>query len=108
MRAQIAEGEALFTLFVLLKLWAEVALTSLLGQWVLGLMVGSQREGNLVYQLLGVVFLPVVWLVSRLGGRWVPAHRRRLWAAVLLVLLWLVGTAGKIWTCLGQGSAPCS
>ena len=98
----------MFPLFVLLKLWAEVALMSLLGQWVLGLLLGGQRERNLVHQLLGVVCLPFVWLVSRLGGRWVPAHRRRLWTAVLLVLLWLVGTAGKIWACLGQGVAACS
>lgn len=98
----------MFTLLIVLKLWAEVALASLLGQWVLGLMVGAQREGNLVYQLLGVLSLPFVWLVSRLGGRWVSAHRRRAGAAALLSLLWLAATAGKIWVCLGLGAAACA
>ena len=98
----------MFTLFVVLKLWAEMGLLSLLGQWVLGLLIGAKREGNLFYQLLGVLSLPFVWLVSRVGGGVMPAQHRRRWAAVLLGLLWLLATAGKISVCLQLGVAACA
>lgn len=93
---------------MLLKLWAEVALFSLLGQWVLGLLIGAKREDNMVYQLLGVVSLPFLWLLSRGDRRLLPAHRRRRWLALWLGVLWLLATAGKIALCLQRGTSACN
>ena len=40
------------------KLIAEIALLSLLGQWILGLLAGQKREQNLFYQVLQVLTRP--------------------------------------------------
>ena len=42
------------------KLIAEIALLSLLGQWILGLLAGQKREQNLFYQVLQVLTRPFV------------------------------------------------
>lgn len=97
----------MLTLLVLVKLWAEVALLALLGQWVLALLVGARREGNLIYELLRVVSSPVVQLVARLGPAGLPARRQGAIAVLLLCVLWLAATAGKVWLCLGGGANSC-
>lgn len=97
----------MLTLIAAAKLIAEVALLSLLGQWVLGLVVGERRDGNLVYQLLQQVGRPFVRLV-----RWVTpqqvAPRHHPWVAFLLLCLaWLALTAAKIAHCVQMGVALC-
>lgn len=97
----------MLTLLVLVKLWAEVALLALAGQWVLALLVGVRREGNLMYGLLRVVSSPVVRLVARCGPSGLTARRQGAMAAVLLCVLWLAATAGKVWMCLDVGVSSC-
>lgn len=97
----------MLTLLVWVKLWAEVALLALVGQWVLALLVGGRREGNLMYGLLRVVSSPVVRLVARWGPPGLPARRQGAIAAVLLCVLWLAATAGKVWLCLDVGISSC-
>jgi hypothetical protein len=97
----------MYTLLVVVKLWAEVALLALLGQGLLALLVGARREGNLVYGLLRVVSSPAVRLVAWLGPRRLQARQQGLVAAVLLGVLWLAATAGKLWFCLNAGVAAC-
>lgn len=97
----------MLTLLVLVKLWAEVALLALLGQWVLALLVGARREGNLMYELLRVVSSPAVRLVARWGPPGLPARRQDGIAVLLLCFLWLTATAGKVWLCLGGGASSC-
>jgi hypothetical protein len=89
------------------KLIIEIALLALAGQWVLGLLVGARRDGNLVYQLLQRVGWPFVCLVA-----WVTpgrvATRHHPWVAfLLLALAWLGVTATKIAHCVQIGVALC-
>ena len=97
----------MLTLISTAKLIAEVALLSLMGQWVLGLIVGERRSDSLMYQLLQQVGRPFVALV-----RWVtpsqvlPKHHP--WVAfLLLALAWLALTAAKIAHCVQTGMALC-
>ena len=45
-----------------LKLITETALMVLLGQWLLGVLAGARRDGNLAYQLLQIAGRPFVAL----------------------------------------------
>lgn len=89
------------------KLVFEIALLSLAGQWVLGLIVGARRESNLIYQLLERVSLPFVALMPWVTPKRV-APRHHPWVAfLLLALAWLVVTAVKVSHCLQIGVALC-
>lgn len=90
-----------------LKLVAEIALLALAGQWLLGLLAGAQRDGNLVYRLLQVLTLPFVRAARWLAPRAVADARMPLLAAVLLLALWLAATLFKIRLCLEQGLQTC-
>lgn len=92
---------------VLLKLWTEVALLALVGQGVLALLIGRQREHNLIYNLLRAVSRPAVWLVAWLAPRGLQSRHHTLLAGLVLALLWLAVTAGKLWLCLGPGGPQC-
>lgn len=89
------------------KLVFEIALLALAGQWVLGLLVGGRRDGNLMYQLLQRVSQPFVALVPWVTPRRVlPRHHP--WVAfLLLALAWLLVTAAKIAHCVQIGVALC-
>ena len=92
---------------MLIKMLTEVALMALLGRWLLGLLVGLGREHNVFWRLLDVVVSPVMNGVGRLSqGRLGPAGQARA-AAVLLLLLWLLATAAKIYHCLALGPGAC-
>jgi hypothetical protein len=97
----------MLTLISAAKLITEVALLSLMGQWVLGMIVGERRGENLIYQLLQQVGRPFVVLV-----RWVaPSQvlpKYHPWVAfLLLTLVWLALTAAKIAHCVQTGIALC-
>ena len=97
----------MLTLISAAKLITEVALLSLMGQWVLGMIVGERRGENLIYQLLQQVGRPFVVLV-----RWVsPSQvlpKYHPWVAfLLLTLVWLALTAAKIAHCVQTGMALC-
>lgn len=89
------------------KLIAEIALLALLGQWVLGLLVGAQKEHNLVYQLLQLLGSPFVRLARLLTPRLVLERHLPLVAFLLLVFVWLAATLFKIRRCLEIGVALC-
>ncbi|MEZ5705797.1 MAG: hypothetical protein R3E56_11270 [Burkholderiaceae bacterium] len=97
----------MLTLISIAKLVAEVALLSLLGQWVLGLLAGEQRHDNFVYQLLGLVGRPFVALARWVTpGQVMPRHHP--WVAFLLLsLAWLALTALKIAHCVQIGVVQC-
>lgn len=89
------------------KLVFEIALLSLMGQWVLGLLIGPRREGNVVYQLLQQIGRPFVVMAAWVTPRRVVA-RHHAWVAFLLLLLaWLMVTAVKIAHCVQIGVALC-
>lgn len=87
------------------KLLAEVALLALLGQWLLGALVGAQRERNPCYQVLAIVTRPVVRLAQALTGG--AGRGAQALAFSALLLLWLLATAAKIHLCLAVGVQAC-
>jgi hypothetical protein len=90
-----------------LKLVAEVALLALLGQGVLGLLVGARRRVNLFYRLLQSIASPFVRLARLLAPRVVLDQHVPLVAFILLLLLWTSVTLLKIRICLSIGVALC-
>lgn len=90
-----------------LKLIAETALMVLLAQWLLGLLAGARRDGNLAYQLLQMAGRPFVALARRLAPPVVVDRHLPLVAALLLGFAWLALTIFKIRICLQIGVAAC-
>lgn len=91
----------------IVKTITEVALLALFGQWVLGLLVGSQKERNLFYQILQIVGSPFVSLARRISPRVVLDRHVPLVAFLLLLFVWIGVTLLKIQTCLRIGMALC-
>jgi hypothetical protein len=82
----------------ILKLLAEIALLSLAGQWVLGLLAGKRRNENLFYQLFQVMTRPLIAGARLISPRVV---------LVLLVFVWIVATITKIDICVRIGVHLC-
>jgi hypothetical protein len=89
------------------KLVIEIALLVLLGQWVLGVLVGAKREHNLVWQALQVAGSPFVRVARRLSPRVVLDRHVPLVACLLLGFGWLAVTLAKISHCLKIGVDLC-
>ncbi|MBK7263817.1 MAG: hypothetical protein IPI03_18970, partial [Rubrivivax sp.] len=54
-----------------LKLIVEIALLSLAGRWVLALLAGAGREGNVFYRVLDIVASPFLKLMRWVSPRMV-------------------------------------
>lgn len=91
----------------IVKLLAEIAWLALLGQWVLGLLAGRQRETNLVYKLFDVLTRPLVTGVRYITPRFVLDRHLPLVAFLLLTFLWIVVTITKIDMCVRMGIHLC-
>ncbi|MEW6098612.1 MAG: hypothetical protein AB1666_05440 [Pseudomonadota bacterium] len=89
------------------KLVAEIALLAFAGQWVLGLLAGKKRDGNLFYQLLGILTQPFVRLARVLSPSIVLDRHVPLVAFLLLGIVWVSATLGKISICLELGVQAC-
>lgn len=89
------------------KLVAEIALMALLGQWVLGMMAGSRKHDNLIYQLLDQMTRPFVWFARRVTPRVVLEQHVPLVAFLILGFVWIGATAAKIAHCLDIGVQLC-
>ena len=90
-----------------IKLVAEIALMALLGQFLLGLLVGAKRESNLFYGMLDVLTRPFVKLTRLITPRVVLDRHVPLAAFLLLALTWLVATGLKINLCVQMGVQLC-
>ncbi|AKJ29018.1 hypothetical protein [Caldimonas brevitalea] len=90
-----------------IKLVAEIALLSLAGQWLLGLLAGPHREANVFYQLLSVLTRPFVKLARLLSPRAVLDAHLPLVAFLLLVLTWVAATLAKVSLCVEIGVQLC-
>lgn len=97
----------MLTLILSVKLIVEIALMSLFGQWVLGLLTGQGRQGNLIYQLFAQVSGPFVRLAGRVTPGFILARHHPLVAFVLLGLAWGGITLTKIAHCLSIGVQLC-
>ncbi|MDR6858029.1 hypothetical protein [Variovorax guangxiensis] len=89
------------------KLIAEIALLAMVGQWLLGLLAGSKREGNFFYRLLQILTGPVVKAVRIITPRFVLDRHIPLAAFLALLSVWLVATVAKINLCLQLGVQAC-
>ncbi|MGE4242484.1 hypothetical protein [Ramlibacter sp.] len=91
----------------IVKTLAEIALMALAGQWVLGLLAGAKREGNLVYQLFGVLTRPLVTGARLISPKVVLDRHLPLVAFLVLVFVWLAATIAKIDICVRIGVHLC-
>jgi len=107
MGAKLRKEHCLLLLVEIVKLLAEIALMSLAGQWVLGILAGQKREQNMVYQLFNVLTKPLI-AVSRLVTPKVVLDRHLpLVAFLLLMFVWIVATMTKIDMCVRMGVHLC-
>jgi hypothetical protein len=91
----------------ILKMLAEIALLSLAGQWLLGLLAGAKREQNLFYQLFQVITRPLVRGARLVAPRVVLDRHLPLVAFLLMFFVWLVATITKIDICVRIGVHLC-
>ena len=89
------------------KLLAEIALFALAGQWILGLLAGEGRNTNPFYRVVRLVGKPWMLVARWLSPRVVLDRHLPLVAVLLLALIWLVATVGKVSICLKIGVALC-
>lgn len=90
-----------------LKLICEIALMSLFGQFVLGLLAGARRETNFCYRLIGVLTQPLVAAVRRITPAVVLDRHVPLVTFLLVAIGWLAATLLKINICLQIGVHAC-
>lgn len=95
------------TLISIIKLVAEIALLSLFGQWVLGLLAGQRKEQNLFYQVLQMLGRPFVSVARFITPKFVLERHLPLVAFCVLLFIWVAATAAKIGYCVEVGVALC-
>jgi hypothetical protein len=91
----------------LIKLLSEIALMSLLGRFVLGLLAGNKRDQNLFYQLLGFVTQPAEKLVRLISPKQILDRHIPLATGALLLSVWVISTLLKVQLCLETGVEQC-
>ena len=91
----------------IVKLVVEIALMALAGRWLLGLLAGARRDSNFFYRLLDILTQPFVKAVRLITPRVVIDRHIPLAAFVLLAMVWVVATLGKIQICLKIGVQAC-
>jgi len=100
------EGTMLFFISSV-KLIAEIALLSLFGQWVLGLLAGQKKDQNLFYQVLQQVGKPFVQVARLVTPKFVLERHLPLVAFFILAFVWVGVTIAKISHCLKIGVNLC-
>ena len=97
----------MLTLAVILKLLTEIALLSLIGQGVVGLLSGQARGRNPIYRLFQLISQPWVRATRVVCPRVVLDRHVPLVAVFVLLLLWVTATLFKVGLCLRIGVALC-
>ncbi|ROZ66570.1 hypothetical protein [Ramlibacter sp. WS9] len=100
-------GDSLLTFVSVIKLLSEIALLALVGQGVLGLLVGARREQNLFYQLLQIMTRPFVSTARLITPRAVIDRHVPIVAFLLLSFVWIAATFTKISICVRIGVELC-
>lgn len=90
-----------------LKLVCEIALMALLGQGLLALLAGQQRERNVFYQLLKVLTRPFTGAARLLAPRQVADQHVGFVAFFLLAVAWAVVTFEKLRYCISVEMVGC-
>lgn len=89
------------------KLLAEIALLALAGQWVVGLLAGTERDANPFYRVLQLLGRPWVRAVRWISPPVVLERHLPLVAFLVLALIWIAAAVAKIQICLEIGVALC-
>ena len=84
-----------------------IALLALLGQGLLYVLAGAQRERNLFYQLLRVLSKPFTLPIRKLTPKQVSDQQVPFVAFFLLLVLYAVVTFEKIAHCVRLGVEAC-
>jgi len=91
-------------LFLIAKALIEVAGVALLGQGIVALFAGVDREKNFIYQLFRIITLPAVklarWLTPR---KYVRESHLPLVAFFLCFWLWVAAVLGVAYVCGQSG-----
>lgn len=103
----IQRGTRLLLLVSIVKLLAEIALLSLLGQGVLAILAGAGREQNLFYQLFQVLTRPLLRVARWVSPRVVLDRHLPVVAFLMLAFVWLVATITRIDICVRIGVHLC-
>jgi len=93
--------------FVIIKAVAELALLALVGRFVVGLLAGERREGNVFWQLLDVIARPPLKIARWISPRVILDRHIPLAAFLLAAFVWLAALQGKVSACLEAGLATC-
>jgi hypothetical protein len=93
----------MLTVALAVKLIAEIALLSFIGQFVLGLLAGANRERNLVYQFFQVLTKPFTRLMRAITPKAVIDRHVPLAACMALLSVWVLATIAKIDLCVQAG-----
>ena len=86
----------MLTVVVVLKALMEIAGLALLGQGVLYVLAGVDREHNLFYRVLKTMTSPIFLAVRAITPRFVPDGAMGLAAFFLVAGLWLALTIMKV------------
>jgi hypothetical protein len=89
------------------KLLAEIALLALAGQWVVGLLAGTARDGNPFYRVLQLLGRPWVRAARWISPPVVLERHLPLVAFLVLTLVWIAAAVAKIRICLDIGVTLC-
>jgi hypothetical protein len=82
-----------------LKLIAEIALFSLAGRWLLGLLAGAKKDHNLFYQALSTLTNPFTGVVRRITPSLVVDRHIPLVTFMLLFWVWVFALSEKVALC---------
>ena len=97
----------MLTLALTVKLLTEIALLSLMGQGVVGLLSGQARMRNPVYRLFKLISQPWVHAARWVCPRIVLDRHMPMVAVFLLLLLWTAAAIAKVSICMQVGVALC-
>ena len=94
---------AILFLLSVVRVLVEVAGLALLGQGAVGLLAGSRREGNPIYQLFRLVTRPALAILRAITPSFVPDRQLSRLAFFVLFTLWILLAALKRSICMANG-----
>ena len=97
----------MFLTIVILKSLIELSLMFVVGRFILGLLAGAKRQGNVFWQLLDVASKPSLWLTRRVSPKLILDQHIPLAAVSWLIIAWVLVVMAKIDICLQVGAAAC-
>jgi hypothetical protein len=92
---------------LILKSLIELSLMFIVARFILGLLAGAKRTGNIFWQLLDVAAKPALWLTRRVSPKLILDQHIPLAAASWLLIGWVLVVKVKIDLCMALGAGAC-